>query len=186
MSLQERRTRVNNEPERTTEPARTTNLRGRRTCEDNEPARTTNPRGRRTCKDDNPTRARPPRNGTLLSDARRVRFGEKISSEAVKGRLLLILILIISARAQNVKESGFEFCNFTISSMQTTLWSGCGCDGRCAAIGDIFVCGEGARERTALEPSSEAGRLNGKERRRVMLCAQADSGVLFTQTSNHF
>lgn len=153
---------------------------------DDEPARASNPSEQRTREDDNPTRARPPRNGTLLSDARRVRFGEKISSEAVKGRLLLILILIISARAQNVKESGFEFCNFTISSMQTTLWSGCGCDGRCAAIGDIFVCGEGTRERTALEPSSEAGRLNGKERRRVMLCAQADSGVLFTQTSNHF
>ena len=50
----------------------------------------------------------------------------------------------------------------------------------------IFVCGKGAPERTALEPSSEAGRLNGKERRRVMLCAQADYGVLFTQTSNHF
>ena len=62
--------------------------------------------------DDNPTRTRHPRNGALLSDARRVRFGEKITSEAVKGRLLLILILIISARAQNVKESGFEFCNF--------------------------------------------------------------------------
>lgn len=62
--------------------------------------------------DDNPTRTRHPRNGTLLSDARRVCFGEKITSEAVKGRLLLILILIISARAQNVKESGFEFCNF--------------------------------------------------------------------------
>lgn len=122
-------------------------------------------------------RTRHPRNGTLLSDARRVRFGEKITSEAVKGRLLLILILIISARAQNVKESGFEFCNFTVSSMQTTLWSGCGCDGRRAAIGDIFVCGKGAPERTALEPSSEAGRLNGKERRRVMLCAQADSDV---------
>ena len=163
MSLQERRTRVNNEPERTT-----------------------NLRGRRTYKDDNPTRARPPRNGTLLSDARRVRFGEKITSEAVKGRLLLILILIISARAQNVKESGFEFCNFTVSSMQSTMWSGCSCDGRCAAIGDIFVCGKGAPERTALEPSSETGRLNGKERHRVMLCAQADSGVLFTQTSNHF
>lgn len=55
-----------------------------------------------------------------------------------------------------------------------------------AAIGDIFVCGKGAPERTALEASSEAGRLNGKERRRVMLCAQVDSGVLFTQTSNHF
>lgn len=115
-----------------------------------------------------------------------MRFGEKITSEAVKGRLLLILILIISACAQNVKESGFEFCNFTVSAMQMTTSSGYGRDGRCAAIGDIFVCGKGTPERTALEPSSEAGRLNGKERRRVMLCAQADSGVLFTQTSNHF
>ena len=59
--------------------------------------------------------------------------------------------------------------------MQTTMRNGCSCDGRRAAIGDIFVCGRGAPERTALEPSSKAGRLNGKERRRVMLCAQVDS-----------
>lgn len=168
------------------EPARASNPSEQRTRVNNEPERTTHPRGRRTYKDDNPTRARHPRNGTLLSDARRVRFGEKITSEAVKGRLLLILILIISARAQNVKESGFEFCNFPFRRCKRTMWSGCGCDGRRAAVGDIFVCGKGAPERTALEPSSEAGRLNGKERRRVMLCAQADSGVLFTQTSNHF
>ena len=87
----------------------------RRTCKSVEPERTTNPRGRRTYKDEAPEKRH------FMSDARRVRFGEKITSEAAKGRLLLILILIISARAQNVKESGFEFCNFTVLSMQTTL-----------------------------------------------------------------
>ena len=136
--------------------------------------------------DDNPTRTRHPRNGALLSDARRVRFGEKITSEAVKGRLLLILILIISARAQNVKESGFEFCNFPFRRCKRP------CEADAVATGGVLLsviysyAARARRNELRSEPSSEAGRLNGKERRRVMLCAQVFSGALFAQTSNHF
>lgn len=180
MSLQERRTRVNNEPERTT------NLQGRRTYKDDEPARATNLQGRRTYKDDNPTRARPPRNGTLLSDARRVRFGEKITSEAVKGRLLLILILIISARAQNVKESGFEFCKFPFRRCKRP----CGADA--VVTGGVLLSviysyaarvrrnelhSNHRRKRDALTVKSAA----------VLCCApKRIPAFFFTQTSNHF